>query len=101
MIALAWVFLGAIGVVSTYLSLTADNDDLVIITGLIGTLAWLLFAFYALDVTIYDQAGTLHTDRYPAMALFGLAMAAPNLYIAITGPLELMSNRERLEREVR
>lgn len=97
---LAWVMLGLIAAGFTYLTLTTDNDQLAIISGLVAMFSWLLFGYFALGITIYDQTGTPHTDRYPAMAAYGLMMALPNLYVAITGPLEIIRDREGLRREV-
>lgn len=96
----AWIFVGVIGAASTYISLTTESDDLAIIAGLIGTLSWLLFAYSALNVTFYDGSGTERVARYPSMAAFGLAMAAPNVYVALTGPLELLQNRDQMRDEV-
>ena len=85
---LAWVFIGAVAFIATMVTIRTNDNDTAIITGLMATLGWLLFAFFSLSITVYDVNGNPHTTRYPAMAMFGLAMAAPNIYIAITGPLE-------------
>lgn len=99
---LAWIFLGVIALGATYVGLTRPEDDeLMLIATAVAALAWLLFAFYALDVTIYDSTGTQQTDRYPAMAVFGLAMAAPNVYVLLTGPLEVVKRRSRFREELR
>lgn len=97
---LAWLFVGLIGAGATFVSITTTDDQVAIISGLIGVFAWILFAYIALSVTTYDQAGTLHTDRYPAMTAFGLLMAMPNLFVALTGPLEIVRNRDELRSEV-
>jgi len=97
---LAWLFIGVIGAGATYLSLTTGNDQLAILTGLIGTVSWLLFAFLSLEV-VEVSSGVQVTSRYPAMAAWGLAMAAPNFYIALTGPLfELERQFDDIREEV-
>lgn len=98
---LAWVFVGFIGACASYISVTTDNDQVAIISGCIGLISWLLFAYFSLSITVYDTNGSPHTTRYPAMALWGLAMAAPNLYVALTGPLEILTDSSQLREEVR
>lgn len=94
------IFIGVVGFGATLLSVTTDNDEVAIITGLIGTLSWLLFAFFALDVTHYDSNGNPLTTRYPALAVWGVAMAVPNVYIALTGPLHIISDANPRKNEV-
>lgn len=96
---LSWVFVGVVGVGATYVTLTTDSDQLAIISGLIGLVTWLLFSFQSLDIVLYEDGIEL-TKRYPAMAVWGLAMAAPNLYVALTGPLEIVRDRAQLREEV-
>lgn len=91
---LAWVFIGLIGAVSTYISLTTDDNQMAIMSGLIGGLSWMLFAYFSLEIAVYTQNGDRVITRYPSMAAYGLAMAAPNIYVALTGPLELVRNRD-------
>lgn len=98
---LAWIFIGAIGAGATLISVTTDNDQVAIISGLVGTLSWLLFAYFSLSITTIDQSGTFHTTRYPALAAYGVAMALPNFFVALTGPLEILTNPEDLKQEVR
>ena len=98
---LGWVFTGLVAAGATRLAVTTDNDNIAIVSSSLGLVSWLVFAFFSLSITIYDQTGSPHTDRYPAMAAWGLAMAAPNLYILIEGPLEKVKDRERTTREVR
>lgn len=97
---LAWVFIGAMAFIATLVTIRTNDNDTAIIMGLIGTLAWLLFAYFSMEIVVYDANGSPTTTRYPAMAAFALAMAAPNLYIALTGPLEWLNDRDGLRREV-
>lgn len=97
---IAWIALGAFASVWSYLSLTRNADDqLLILSGLIGTIAWLLFAFFSLSVT-ESSSGVTTVFRYPSMALFGLMMAAPNAFVALRGPLEVVKDRDQLRSEV-
>lgn len=98
---IGWIFTGAVAAGATYVTLTTDNDLLAIISGVVGVFSWLLFAYFSLGVTIYDANGAAQTDRYPAMAAWGVMMAVPNIYVALTGPLHLVGDRERLREEAR
>lgn len=96
-----WLFTGATAVLVT-MRATQDyprrEDVRPIVYGSIGFLASLLFAYQSLYVVRLDQ-GAEFTTQYPAMAVFGVAVAVVNAYIVISGPLEV--TRELLsEREV-
>lgn len=95
------IFIGLVAFVATLLSVITNNDEVAIIAGLIGTVSWLLFAFFALDVTHYDSNGNPLTTRYPALAIWGVAMAVPNFYVAMTGPLHIISDKNPRQNEVR
>lgn len=97
---IGWVFVGVVAAGATYVTLTTDNDQLAIISGLIGMLSWLMFSFLSLEIIIYDGAGGEQITRYPSMTAWGLAMAAPNLYVALTGPLHIIRDRDQLRSEV-
>jgi len=95
------IFLGVVAAGATLLSVTTENNDIAIITGVIGSITWLLFAFFALDVTIVDDAGSVSKVRYPALAAWGVMMAVPNAYVALTGPLQIISDTNPRKNEVR
>lgn len=97
---IAWVALFAFASCASYVTLTRTEDDqLLLITGFIAFFAWALFAFSALGVT-ESSSGVTTTFRYPEMTAFGLMMAAPNLYVALSGPLNIIKDREQLRGEV-
>jgi hypothetical protein len=87
------IFIGVVAAAATLLAVTTSDNNVAIVSGLIGALTFLLFAFFALDVTVFDDSGTAQTVRYPALAVWGLMMAAPNAYVALTGPLELIAEK--------
>lgn len=97
---LTWVFLGVIAAAATYVALSTPDDQRVIIFGLIGFLTWGLFAYGALSVQHVSANGVISIHRYPALTAWGLMMAAPNFYVALTGPLELVRNPRELQGEV-
>lgn len=100
MLELTWVFLGLVAGAATYVTLSTADDQRAIICGLIGAITWLLFAYAALSVEHVSTDGTVSIHRYPAMVAWGLMMAAPNFYVALTGPLEIIKNPRQLQEEV-
>jgi hypothetical protein len=96
---LGWVFIGAFAALSTFMTLRTSDNTVAIISGISGTFAWLLFGFYALQITYYS-GGSSFTQSYPAMAVLGVMMAAPNFYVALTGPLDLVTDEPELRSEV-
>ena len=95
----SWIFLGIVSLVVTTITLRTPDDQLAIICGLAGTLAWALWAYGALNVVAVSGAQEF-TYSFPSLTLFGVAMAMPNLYIALTGPLSIARDREQLANEV-
>lgn len=96
---LPWLFIGLLAAVATFLSVTTTDDQTGIISGLIGTLTWLTFSYHSLSVTVYSN-GTEFVSRYPELAALGVALAAPNLFVALTGPIALVGDREEISQEV-
>lgn len=96
---LALIFIGLVAAGATLISVTTDNDDIAIISGIIGSLSWFLFAYSSLSITTFE-GGTAHTTRYPALAVWGVAMAVPDVIVALTGPLEIINDRDQLREEV-
>jgi len=52
------------------------------------------------DVEFADD-GTAQTVRYPALTAWGVMMSAPNFYVALTGPLNLIAEKTPTKNEVR
>lgn len=94
------IFIGVVAAGASYITLTTSNNDVAIVAGLIGCFSWLLFAFFALDVTVFDDSGAAQTVRYPALTAWGLMMAVPNVYVALTGPLEIISEQAPRKNEI-
>lgn len=93
MLQLTFLFVGAVATVATALTLWTTDDQLGILTGLIGSIAWPLWSYSALNV-VTVSAGSEFAYQYPALAVFGVLMAVPNLFVALTGPLRVANNRE-------
>lgn len=95
------IFIGVVAAAATLLAVTTSNNEVAIITGLIGGITWLLFAFFALDVTVFDDSGAAQTVRYPALAAWGVMLATPNFYVALTGPLELVAEKTPTNHQIK
>lgn len=86
MLQLTWLFVGALAMLATALTLRTADDQTAIMSGLAGTITWLLWAYSALNVVTYD-GGSQFTHAYPGLAALGVMLALPNLFVALTGPL--------------
>jgi len=95
----SWIFLGVVALVVTVMTLRAGDDQLAIVSGLAGTISWALWGYSALNVVVVS-GGTEFAQQYPSFAAFGVVMAIPNLFIALTGPLSIARNREQLTNEL-
>lgn len=94
-----WIFLGIVALVATSITLRTPDDQLAIIAGLAGTLAWTLWAYGALNV-VAVSGGQEFAYSYPSLTAFGVAMVMPNLFVALTGPLSIARDRDQLANEV-
>lgn len=100
MLLAAWLFLGALAVLTTGIALLTSDDSLAIITGILGMLSWGLFAYNALEVEVVD-AGTTVTMTMPSVTIISLAFAVVPTLIALTGPVEIVARvRDTTQDEV-
>jgi len=89
-----WVFLGAVALLATWGGFSARSDDAAILSAGIGFFGWGLFSFQSLYVVVMSN-GTAAEFTYEPIAAWGLLMAVANLYILITGPIDLIDQRQR------
>lgn len=98
-----WALIGLTAIVFTLRAANSyprEDDDRAIVYGSVGFVSSLLFAYQSLNVVLYE-GGSTFTHQYPAMALFGVALAMPNLYIVLTGPIAIVGDRvTEMEREL-
>lgn len=94
MIYQGWLFVAAVGVLAAYVTLTTPEDDVAIMFGLVGLLTWGLFSYQSLYIEVLAGGKTDPiTYSYPAMSIWGLAMAVTCLYVVINGPIGLIDQR--------
>jgi len=105
----AWLFVGVIAFVWTLLTLaaavwmrTADDtgDALATIGGVVGFVLWAVWTFGALNITVVGDSVT-YRFSHPELAILGVVMALVPGYIALTGPIELISRaRDTTQRDL-
>lgn len=101
MILEGWLFIGAVGFVATYVTLTTSQDDVGIMFGLLGMLSWALFALQSLHVEVLAGGKTDPVSySYAAVCVWGLALAVANLYVVLNGPIAIIDQRDRADSEV-
>lgn len=72
------------------LALVMQEDSVVIIVGIAGSIAWGMTAYGALDIRVVGDSVT-YSFTQPAVAVFALMMSLPSLYLALTGPIEVVN----------
>ena len=92
----AWIFVGRIAFLWTVLTvlgatyLDSADDGLTITGGVIGFVLWGVWTFGALNIEVIQGTNTI-AFQHPELAVLGVAMALIPGYIALTGPIELVS----------
>jgi hypothetical protein len=100
---LPWAFIGLVAMLWTLVAVVGPTivddveqaDLLGIVAGVASVLAWGMWAYLAFSIRLQD--GTIVS--YPAVALFGVAMALPGGYVALTGPFELFDTDRATDAE--
>lgn len=85
-IAFLWTVIVVFG--SSYFDRAAD--DIAIVGGTIGFVLWGVWTFGTLNVEVANGA-TVYEFASPALTFVGIAMALVPGYLAISGPIELIS----------
>lgn len=84
----AWLFVGLVAILATIGALLTDDDGIAIITGALGFVTWGIFAYGALNVEVAEAP-----EPYvmPEVTILAVALALIPGYIALTGPVEIIS----------
>lgn len=94
----AWIFLGraamiitiATAVVAAMSTPRGDGDALTMVGGVTGFILWGMWAYGALNVE-YVNNGSTFVFSNPELTVLGIALAMIPGYLALTGPIELVS----------
>lgn len=102
----AWLMLGTMAFVWTVLIVFASayfpeaGNDIAMVGGTSGAILWGVWTFGTLQVEVVEGA-TVYEFAMPSLTLVGLVMAIIPLYVAVTGPVELMARyRDPDQREI-
>ena len=98
MIAQAWLFVGGVAILASGLALLTDDDGLATLTGILGFVAWGVWTYGALDVNVVRDA-TVYGFSEPAVAILGIAFALVPGWIALTGPIEIVSRYRNVRQD--
>jgi len=100
MLASAWLFVGAVAFLWTVVAVTGGvvagaqagrGDGIATVGGVVGFVLWGVWTFGALNVEVVTDSGSTVTMTHPELAIVGVMMALVPGYIALTGPIELVS----------
>lgn len=95
----AWLFVGRIAFAWTVLTLigavyigdpSQPGEGLATIAGVVGFVLWGVWTFGTLQIQVVDN-GTEFVFTHPELTILGIAMALVPGYIALEGPIELVS----------
>lgn len=89
----AWLFIGVIALLLSGATLFTDLSD--ILGGLLAGLTWVLWAFGATNIEIYDTgaSGSVQTGG-EAIALLGAAFAVVMLLVMLAGSARALDVRD-------
>lgn len=88
---MTWIFLGCIATAITAATLFTSVED--ILGGLVGMLAWALWALGATNLE-YRREAVTYADSQMGLAFFGAGMAAVCLIIMLVGAGKMLDVRD-------
>jgi len=88
------LFVGTVAILSTAAALITFDDGVAIMMGVTGFVSWGVVSFGALDLRVVRDATVYQFEAY-ILTLFTAMLALIPLYIALTGPMELIGSRVR------
>jgi len=96
----AWLFVGVIALLATGAAVSTRDNAKAIMAGIAGALAWGYWAFGALDLRVVRDSTTYQYSQ-PELTILGVALALVPLFVALTGPFEVVGRvREPRDEEV-
>lgn len=91
MILAAWLFIGTVATLVTAGTILVPDDGWAIVLGVAGFVSWAIVAYGAFDVTVVGDSVT-YSFAMPIVTLFALIMSIIPGYIALTGPVDLITS---------
>lgn len=86
----AWLFVGAVAILATGLALYTTDNGVAMMMGTLGFITWGVWTFGSLDVRVVGDSVT-YSFTMPAVTLLGIVLALVPGFIALTGPLDLVT----------
>jgi len=86
----AWLFIGAVAILATGLALTTTDDGMAIMAGVLGFVTWGVWTWGSLDVRVVGDSVT-YSFTMPSVTILGIAFAMVPAWIALTGPVDIVS----------
>lgn len=87
----AWLFVGLVALCVTAAAVLTSDNGVAMVAGALGFITWGVWFFGTLNVEVSDGTGGTTAYQMPSVALIGLAIGLIAGYIALTGPVELVS----------
>jgi len=91
MLETTWLFVGVIAVLATIGAVLTNDDGVAIVAGILGFIAWGVWTFGSLNVEVVTQTGDIVAFSNLAATMLGIALALIPGFIALTGPVEIVS----------
>jgi hypothetical protein len=91
MLLAVWLFVGLVATLATGLALLTDDDGIAIFAGALGFVSWGTWTYGAFDIERPIEGATELTFSEPAVAILGIGLALIPGFIALTGPVEIIS----------
>lgn len=98
MILAVLLFVGFVAILATAAALMTFDDGVAIMMGVTGFISWAIVSFGALNLQIVRDATVYQFEAY-ILTLFTAMLSLIPLYIALTGPMELIGSRVRGPRQ--
>jgi hypothetical protein len=96
----AWLFVGVLALLATGIATSTADDAKAILAGITGALAWGYWAYGALDLRVV-KGSTTYQFSQPELTILGVAVGLVPLFVALTGPFEVVKRvREPGDQEV-
>lgn len=87
----AWLFVGLVAILATGVAIFTDDDAVAIMFGVAGFVTWGVWTFGTLEISVVGGGDAPEMYQMPALTFLGVALALLPGYIALTGPIEVIS----------
>lgn len=93
-----FLLVGLTAILATGVALFTFDDVLAMIAGIAGFISWGLIAYGSLDVRVVGDS-TTYSFTQPSITIWAAMLSLIPLYIALTGPLEVVNRFRRANQD--